>query len=202
MYKSHIFHLGDAPLFMVFSDGNGADMTYVHPLISNIAQLISDLHDVYADAGYDSYETYSQIWYELGAHPYIDWRENAVVNPEGTIERIDHWVNKGWKNGGDIHASIEKKLRFLYESGRKGQVGMFFRNQNLNDPIFEEKYKIRGECEKTHNNIKSIVKFDVRKIRVESKEFNIIMNFVSYQLLILAGLQNGLTPFHGFTEYV
>ena len=82
------------------------------------------------------------------------------------------------------------------------QVGMFLRNQNLTDPSFEEMYKIRCDCEKTHNHIKSIVKFDVRKIREESKEFNILMNFVSYQLLILARLQNGLFPTHGFAEYV
>ena len=78
---------------------------------------------------------------------------------------------------------------------------MFLRNQNLTDPSFEEVYQIRGDCEKTHNHIKSIVKFDVRKIREESKEFNILMNFVSYQLLILARLQNGLSPTHGFSEY-
>lgn len=202
MYKSHILHLGDAPLLMVFSDGNCSDMTYVRPLITNAAQLISDLDEVYADAGYDSFEIHSQIWYELGAHPYIDWKENAVINPEGTIERINHWVNKGWKNGGDVHAPIEEKLRFLYESGRKDQVGQFLRNKNLTDPSFEEKYQIRGDCEKTHNHIKSIVKFDVRKTRAESKEFNILMNFVSYQLLILARLQNRLTPVHGFAEYV
>jgi len=202
MYKSHIFHLGDASLFMVFSEGNGSDMTYVHPLISNVTQLISDLLEVYADAGYDSYEIYSQIWYELGAFPYIDWRDNAVINPEGSIARIDHWVNKNWKKGGDVNAPIEQKLRLLYEIGRKKQVGMFLRNLNLKDPLFEEKYQIRGDCEKTHNNIKSIVKFDVRKIREESKEFNILMNFVSYQLLILARLQNGLMPIHVFSNYI
>jgi len=201
MYKSHIFHLGDAPLFMLFSNGNGSDMTYAKPLVSKVASLISDLHEVFADAAYDSFEFHSQIWHELGAHPYIDWRENAVVNPEGTLERIDHWVNKGWKRGGDVHATIEEKLTFLYESGREEQVGMFLRNINLSDPFFEEKYQIRGDCEKTHNHIKSIVKFDVRKTREESKEFNILLNFVSYQLLILARLQNDLFPIHGFAEY-
>lgn len=202
MYKSHIFHLGDAPIFMLFSEGNGADITYAQPLVSIVSQSIRNIHAVFADAAYDSFEFHAQIWNDLGAHPYIDSKENAVINHEGTIQRIDHWVNKGWKNGGDIHASIDEKLGFLYKSGRMEQVGMFLRNQNLTDPSFEEMYKIRGDCEKTHNHIKSIVKFDVRKIREESKEFNILMNFVSYQLLIFARLQNGLSPTHGFAEYV
>jgi hypothetical protein len=113
MYKSHIFHLGDAAVFMLFSEGNGADITYAQPLVSITSQSIQKIHAVFADAAYDSFEFHAQIWNDLGAHPYLDWKENAVINPEGTVEKIDHWVNKHWKNGEDIHASIDEKLKFL-----------------------------------------------------------------------------------------
>jgi hypothetical protein len=44
-----------------------------------------------------------------------------MINPEGEEERINHSVDKKWKIGGDFNASMENKLKFLYENGRKKQ---------------------------------------------------------------------------------
>jgi hypothetical protein len=63
--------------------------------------------------------------------------DNAVINEDGTIERIDHWVNKMWKKGGNIHDSIDDKLFFLFNNGREKQVGMYLRNQNLLNSNFK-----------------------------------------------------------------
>jgi hypothetical protein len=125
---------------------------------------------VFADGGYDTFEIHADIHHILHARPVIDCRENAVIHDDGNVDRIDHWVNKLWKEGGLVHDTLEKKLEFLYKQGRQEQVGMYFRNQNLRDLTFDLVYSRRGDCERTHNNIKSIVKFDIRKVRNDSKK--------------------------------
>jgi hypothetical protein len=66
-----------------------------------------------------------------------------VINQKGEKERINHWVNKKWKLGVDIHSPMDNKLKFLYEIGRKEQAGMYLRNLNIRDEAFDEQYKKR-----------------------------------------------------------
>ena len=98
------------------------------------------------------------------------YASNAVINKEGEKERIDHWVNKNWNIGGDVQAPMEDKLKFLYEIGRRKQVGMYLRNQNILDELFQAMCKKRAECEKIHGHIKQVVKFDIRRTRNRSKK--------------------------------
>ncbi len=74
---------------------------------------------------------------------------------------------------------MEDKLEFLYKNGRMLQVGMYLRNQNINDDSFKELYKKRAECEKIHGHIKDTVKFDVRKVRKQSRKLYSLLNFVA-----------------------
>lgn len=156
---------------------------------------------VFADAGYDAFQIHADIFHDLHARPYIDWRENAVSQIEGTVDRIDYRVNKMWKEGGSIHDTVENKLEFLYKHGRAEQVGMYLRNRNLNDPNFDETYAQRTDCERTHNHIKSLVKFDVRKVCNTSKRLYVLENFVVYQILLLGHLQNKILPVQQFAHY-
>jgi len=77
----------------------------------------------------------------LKAKPLISLPVDAVINKEGELNRIDHWANKMWKSGGSKHTTNDKKLKFLYENGRKEQVGMYLRNQNLEDKTFPDSCK-------------------------------------------------------------
>ena len=79
----------------------------------------ADLELYSADGGYDSFLNHSDIWYHLDAKPIISYASNAVINQEGEEERINHWVNKKWRIGGDVHAPMENKLKFLYENGEE-----------------------------------------------------------------------------------
>ena len=137
----------------------------------------------------------------MNARSIISDASNAVINKEGEKERIDHWVNKNWKIGGDVHAPMEDKLKFLYEIGRREQVGMYLRNQNILDKLFQALYKKRAECEKTHEHIKQVVKFDIIRIRNGSKKLYSLLNFVAYQLLVLAELQNMVEKRNSFGRY-
>ena len=100
------------------------------------------------DGGYDSFDVHAYLWYKFKIIPLIAFRENAVLDLEGTEMRINHWVNKLWKEGGDVHASLEQKLEFLCEHGKEKQVGAYVRDQNLLNPKFEEESKVRGSCER------------------------------------------------------
>jgi hypothetical protein len=67
------------------------------------------------------FDAHADIWYHLNARPIISYASNSVINKEGEKERIDHWVNKNWKIGGDVHSPMEDKLKFLYEIGRENK---------------------------------------------------------------------------------
>jgi hypothetical protein len=71
------------------------------------------------------------VWYHLSVHSYIDLIFGSVLHEEANMDRIDHWVNKLWKDGGSIHMEFDEKLRFLYEHGREEQVEMYLRDVNL-----------------------------------------------------------------------
>jgi len=57
-----------------------------------------------------------------------------------------------------------------HEIRRKEQVGMYLRNQNIRDKAFDDQYKKRAEYEKIHGHIKGTVKFDIRRVRNQSRK--------------------------------
>jgi len=192
MDKAHIFHLGRYPLAMVYSSGTDADVTHLLALLETVVLMNPDLYGVQLDAAYDSFEAHALIWYHLNAWPCITFQEGAVVQKDGEEDRIRHWVNKLWKAGGDVHASWEEQLRFLFQQGRVEQVGMFFRNKNILNPEFPTLMQGRSECERVHNHIKTTVVFHLKGIRDESRELYMLLNFIVYQLLLLVGCEAGV----------
>ncbi len=97
---------------------------------------------------------------------------------------------KKWRIGGDVHAPMENKLKFLMRLEGKEQVGMYLRNQNIRDESFDDQYKKRAECEKIHGNITGTVKFDIRRVRNGSRGLYSLLSFIAYQLLVLTEIQN------------
>jgi hypothetical protein len=129
---------------------------------------------------------------------FFVFANSSVVHEEGTEGRIDHWINKMWKLGGSLTTPLRQKLEFLYANGRQEQVGMFLRKQNVVDPQLSVVYAKRGDWERTHNHIKSIMKFDVRRLRNEIKRLYVLANFVVYQILLKGHLQNKIFPVQQF----
>ena len=201
MDKAHITMVGTYPVFMTHTKGVASDSPELINHIEALKKMNADLELYSADGGYDSFLNHSDIWYHLDAKPIISYPSNAVINQEGEKERINHWVNKKWKIGGDIHASMKNKLKFLYENGRRKQVGMYLRNQNISDESFNEQYKKRDECEKIHGHIKCTVKFDIRRVRNESRKLYSLLSFIAYQLLVLTEIQNKVGNKNSFGRY-
>ncbi|MGZ7050270.1 MAG: transposase [Methanobacterium sp.] len=202
MDKAHITMIGTYPVFMTYTDGLSGDSPQLPLHIAALLKMNAKIDEYCLDGSYDSFQNHADIWYKLNANPCISLSVDAVINEEGKIERIDHWANKMWKLGGSRHMKIDQKLRFLYENGRQEQVGMYLRNQNLKNKTFPDSLKLRKECERIHGHIKNTVKFDVRRIREESRELYSKFNLVAYQLLLLTNLQNGVKPANAFGNYI
>lgn len=201
MNKAHITMVGTLPVFMTHTRGLAGDPQELIKHIEALKKMGANIESYSADGGYDSFDAHADIWYHLNARPVISYAKNAVINEEGKEERINHWVNKKWKIGGDVHAPMEDKLKFLYEIGRIEQVGMHLRNQNILDKSFQALYEKRVECEKIHGHIKQVVKFDIRRTRDGSKMLYSLLNFVAYQLLVLTELQNKVENRNSFGRH-
>lgn len=201
MYKMHIFHLNEIPLFEIFSEGNEHDAPYAIPLVEKIIPMVPDLKCLQLDAGYDSFMIHATLWKIFRIYPLIDQSSNAVINYEGTEKRINHWVNKLWKKGGNPHDLINRKLDFLFDNGRAEQVGMYIRNQNILNPNFKNLYKSRGDCERTHSHMKHTFNFSVKWIQNRSKEFYVALNFIAYQTLLIARLLNQEPDIQDLSKY-
>ena len=202
MYKLHIFHYGPFPLAATFSDGCAYDGHFASALVDMVFPMDPVLKNLLLDGGYDSFAVHAYLWYKFKIIPSIDFRENAVLNLEGTEMRINHWVNKLWEKGGDVHASLSDKLEFLCQQGREEQVGAYVRNQNLLNPNFEEEYKVRGSCERNHSHMKATCNFTVHGIRNESKKFYMMKRFVSYQFILFTNIMRGMTNIQCSSCYI
>ena len=201
MDKAHITMIGTYPIFMTYTDGNAGDSPELIKHIKALKEMKADIDFYSADGAYDSFYNHANIWYHLDAKPIISYSADAVTNKEGTIERIDHWINKMWKKRSDLSAGIERKLKFLYKNGRIDQVGMYLRNQNIHNENFKEAFSSRRECEPIHKHIKEVVKFDVRKIRAKSRELYMLLSFVAYQMLVLMEIQSQSTNKNTFGKF-
>ena len=104
-------------LFRTHTKGVASDSLEFINHIEALKKMNADLGLYSVDGGYDSFLNRSDIWYPLDAKPIISYPSNTVINQEGEKERINHWVNKKWKIGGDVHVSMKNKLKFLYEDG-------------------------------------------------------------------------------------
>ena len=186
---------------MTHTKGVASDSPELINYIEALKKMNADLELYSADGGYDSFPNHSDIWYHLDAKSIISYPSNAVINQEGEKEKINHWVNKKWKIGGDVHASMKNKLKFPYENGRRKQVGMYIRNQNISDESFNEQYKKRDEYEKIHGHIKCTIKFDIRRVRNESRKLYSLSSFITYQLLVLTEIQNKVGNKNSFGRY-
>jgi hypothetical protein len=94
------------------------------------------------------------------------------------------------------------------EAGIDRQIlSPIFRNGNsvyvwdFQDDLFRSLYKKRGECEPKHGHIKEVVKFDIRRIRSESRGLYSLLNFVAYQFFVLTELQNKLKSRNSFGRF-
>lgn len=198
IYKAHITMLETIPLYMSFTDGVAGDNPESLKNMVVLKKIGITFHIMNKDGSYDSFENYANTYVLLGAKPNIKPKENAVLNNEGTIERINHFLNKTKyrKQGISIRDSLKVKLNFLFsqEEKRREQVGAYLRNDILENGLDKDAYPLRKHQERIHDHIKGTVKFNVRRLHNKQKKLHILWSFISYQVLCLISLQNQLNP--------
>ena len=87
--------------------------------------------------------------------------------------------------------SLTEKLVFLCKNGKREMLGAYLRNQTiLHGREVKDAMKRRGTCERKHAHLKKTVKFDVVHCKKNNRALSAIMNFITFQLLMLAHLQN------------
>jgi uncharacterized protein Usg len=202
MDKAHITLIGVFPLYMTYTNGLAHDSPELRQHIEFLTKLNLEADSYALDGAYDSFNNYADIWNYLNINPTISLPSDAVISAEGRNERINHWINKMWKSGGDPHFPLNRKLKFLYKNGREKPVGMYLRNKNMEDTEFQKKKDARQDCERFHKHIKHLLKFDVRSIRMKSRELYVTVNLVAYQLILLTNLQNNIKNPNSFANYV
>ena len=120
----HIFHLNEFPLFEIFSEGNDHDAPYAIPLAEAVIQMNPSMTTIQLDGGYDSFAIYTGYWKMFRILPLIAPNENAVINKDGTMERIDHWLNKMWKKGAIF--VIQLKINYFISNNGEGKLECFY----------------------------------------------------------------------------
>ena len=142
------------------------------------------------DAGYDSLELHTLIFEKLHA-PLIQLRSDAQLSQLGSEKTIIKQINTFWRKGGNTQMSLTEKLVFLCKNGKREMVGAYLRNQTiLHGREVKDAMKRRGTCERKHAHLKKTVKFDVVHCKKNNRALSAIMNFITFQLLMLANLQN------------
>jgi hypothetical protein len=198
IYKAHITMLETIPLYMSFTNGLSGDNPESLSNMKTLKDIGITFHIINKDGSYDSFENYASTYVLLGAKPNIKPKENAVINEDGKIERINHFINKTKyrEQGISIRDSLKLKLNFLFsqEEKRKEQVGAYLRNEVLINGLDEDAYPLRKHQERIHDHMKGTVKFNVRRLHNKQKRLHSLWRFISYQLLCLTALQNQMNP--------
>jgi hypothetical protein len=198
MYKSHITMLETVPLYMSFTPGLTGDNPESLKNMEILNKIGITFDVMNKDGGYDCFENFAKTNILLKAKPNINTAKNAIFNKEGTIERIDNFINKKkYRDQGiSVRDSIERKLFFFYsqDNKRKEQVGMYLRNQIIEYGLDYKAYPLRKHQERIHDHIKQTVKFNVRRVHNKQKKHHTLWSFISYQILCLTALQNKLNP--------
>ena len=124
-------------LDMIPSDGLDHDCNYLLPLISRLSTLpLGDLSTskVMMDGGYDTKECFYECYKHTCTIPMINFRENAVYNPDASWENIQRKYSKMYKlERYDAYKKNDERyvLSFLYNHGKSDLVGSYLRNLEL-----------------------------------------------------------------------
>ena len=135
MEKVHIRIVGTNSVFMTHTNDFASDSLELIKHIEFSQKMNADI-EPYSAGWVMIHSWIMHTWFHLGVKSVISYAK-WIINEEGETERIEHWVNKMWKEGGDINAKTEKKFSFLCQNGRRVQVGMYLRNQNIKNEAFK-----------------------------------------------------------------
>lgn len=218
MDKCHMIMVCGIPVAAVYTGGLDGD----NPELSKLLEAYDALGfgivpdaEFLSDGGYDSFESFADVYLKVGVVMGTHLRSNAVFHEEATWGRIQNKYSQLRKRPGfDPNRKNDEDfvIRFLCHNGQKELVGKYLRNKSLAleierarqveimdgdgelidegllDPVekSQEKSDTRREvCENVHRSYKSWVRFEVRGLRYKTRWVRARCRLLCCQIMML-----------------
>ena len=168
MAKVHIMMINGIPVYGLVTNGNDGDNPAFLRMLSSMNNArMGGGTTVLSDGGYDSHETYAEVFLKTGRVMGSNTGKDSVFHKEAVWKNVVRRYNALHNEKGFVpssRASPEFILRFMARNGQKEIVGFFLRNLDMRrgDRIHRQNAKRRHICETVHHGMKRWVNFDVR----------------------------------------
>jgi len=203
-YKIHGVYCLDTniPLAIFITPANDGDGPKLVDLLNHIHGLGIEFEEVFADGAYSGFENFALVCGYYGARFITNIRSDAVISPQGTMEKLKNKYHRYWANGGfDKNADLQKMCRFLIRQKQVKLVGAYFRNIHLkvwmNRPkTMRAYYNKRNMVEGFHGFVKKYLHLRTFFDRVrghEKVEHHVRWVYFGLLAVCLTRAQNGVT---------
>lgn len=190
MAKAHIVMADGTPVCWTFTDGNvGDNPQYIKMLEDSNLDCVRGAK-IYADGGYNSFQTYAETFMRTGAVMYGNPGANAAIHEEASWKNILKRYNRlhsEWDFVSSSRTSGAFILRFLCNHGESEIVGKFLRNLDIRrgSEIRRKASLSRHVCETVHHAMKRWVALDVRGLCARYAERRICLRIAFCAMLTL-----------------
>lgn len=167
MCKVHIIMADGVPLVWDVTNGNASDNPEFRKLLKRLDGARMTDSYMLTDGGYDSFESYADVYSSTGLVMSSNNGVNAVFHEEATWNKLLRLYN-GMSKETDFkpskYVSKDYILKFLMRHGHRERVGWFLRNLDMRrgKEIHREHARRRHVCETVHRAMKRWLNFDVR----------------------------------------
>lgn len=166
MAKEHIIMRNGNPLLFRITNGNKGDNPELKRLLEGMDSTRKS-GCFLVDGGYDSFETYVDVYLKTGIVMSGNAGVNAVIHREALWNNVVRRYNKLHRLSGfrpSSTATPDFIIRFLANHGEREIVGWFLRNLDImrGKKVHAEHARIRHLCETVHRAMKRWVNLDVR----------------------------------------
>ena len=198
MAKIHIMMINGIPIYGLVTNGNAGDNPEFLRMLSGMSNgRMGDNTVVLSDGGYDSHETYADVFLKTGRVMGSNTGKDSVFHKEAGWRNVVKRYNALHAVKGFIpssRATPEFILRFLARNGEKEIVGFFLRNLDMRrgDRIHRHNAKKRHICETVHHGMKRWVDLDVRGL-----DSRYVGRRIMFRLMVCSLLSVFFRPYFG-----
>ena len=189
MAKDHIIMVNGIPLFHRVTNGNKGDNPELRALVKRFGG--TRLGGCFlTDGGYDSCESYIDVYLRTGTVMSSNVGVDGVIHPEANWKNVLRRYNRLHREPNFKPSNMvtpDFVIRFLANHGERELAGWFLRNLDImrGDRIHAEHARMRHVCETVHHAMKRWVDFDVRGLHKKYVGRHIRQKVLVCQLLCL-----------------
>lgn len=190
MRKAHIIMADGVPLVWSVTNGNVGDNPEFRNLLARLDRTRMFGSYMLTDGGYDSWESYVDVYTNTGLVMSSNTGINAIFHDESTWDKLLRLYNSMSKKSDfkpQKYVTKDYILRFLIRHGQRERVGWFLRNMDImrGNEMHREYARRRHICETVHRAMKRWVNFDIRGICGRFVDRRIMLKMVFCTMLCL-----------------